>query len=179
MSDFLSELEVFPDLEGSIIRATKIHKVLKAMIKLPSIPLDEDYQFKTRSIDLLAKWNDILSNDPNAGTAGDKGEDVKPETPATTNGTSKATKQQVQKAEADGGIAPEEESKEALESKIGTTVEGEKEAEQDSASPADKDSEKDGEAEKPTEDDKSDEPDVESAPAEDYKAAADALETAA
>lgn len=179
MSDFLSELEVFPDLEGSIIRATKIHKVLKAMIKLPSIPLDEDYQFKTRSIDLLAKWNDILSNDPNAGTAGDKGDDAKPETTATTNGTSKATKQQALKAEAGEAIAPEEESKGALENKIGTTVEGEKEAEKDSASTVDKESLKDTEPEKPAEDDKSDEPDVDSAPAEDYKPAADAAETSA
>lgn len=179
MSDFLSELEVFPDLEGSIIRATKINKVLKAMIKLPSIPLDEDYQFKTRSIDLLAKWNDILSNDTNAGTAGDKGDDTKPETAATTNGTSKATKQQVQKAEAGEAIAPEEESKGALENKIGTTVEGEKEAEKDSASTVDKESLKDTEPEKPAEDDKSDEPDVDSAPAEDYKPAADAAETSA
>lgn len=172
MSDFLSELEVFPDLEGSIIRATKIHKVLKAMIKLPSIPLDEDYQFKTRSIDLLAKWNDILSNDPNAGAAGEKGDDAKPETAATTNGTSKT--RQAQKAEAGEAIAPEEESKGALENKIGTTVEGEKEAEKDSASAVDKDSEKDAEPEKPTDDDKSDEPDVDSAPAE-----ADAAETSA
>ena len=176
MSDFLSELEVFPDLEGSIIRATKIHKVLKAMIKLPSIPLDEDYKFKTRSIDLLAKWNDILSNDPHAG---DKGDDAKLESLTTTNGTSKATKQQAQKAEAGEAIAPEDESKGTLENKIGTTVEGEKEAEKDSASAVDKESEKDPEPEKPTEDDKSDERDVDSAPAEDYKPAADAAETSA
>ena len=176
MSDFLLELESFPDLEGSIIRATKIHKVLKAMIKLPSIPLDEEYQFKSRSIDLLAKWNDILSNDPNAGSSGDKADEPKTETTTpATNGASKATKQKAEKAEAGEGIAPEEESKEALEDKIGTTVEGEKEAEDLGSKGAEKATELD----KTTEENQSDEPDIENAPAEEYKPAADAVETSA
>lgn len=95
MSDFLAELESYPDLEGSIIRATKIHKVLKAIIKLQSIPLEEEFNFKTRSQDLLDKWNDILSKD-STETSGEKseekGEDNKPEnvnSPApVTNGGS-------------------------------------------------------------------------------------------
>lgn len=178
MSDFLLELESFPDLEGSIIRATKIHKVLKAMIKLPSIPLDEEYKFKSRSIDLLAKWNDILSNDPNAGSTGDKGDEAKMETTTistpATNGASKGSKQQAEKAEAGEGIAPEEESKEALENKIGTTVEGEKEAELGS-----KNAEKATELEKSAEENQSDEPDIEKAPAEEYKPSADVVETSA
>ena len=70
MSEFLTELEGYPGLEGSIIRVTKIHKVLKQILKLSSIPLEEQYHFKDRSRDLLAKWNDTLNNDP-AG-AGDK-----------------------------------------------------------------------------------------------------------
>ena len=166
MSDFLTELETFPDLEGSIIRITKIHKVLKAMIKLPSIPLDEEYHFKSRSIDLLAKWNEILSNDPNAGPAGDKADDTKPDfTPATTNGASKVGKERAKKAETEDAAAPEEESKVALEKKIGTSVEGEKEAEKSS------------ESEEPTEGGKkSDEPDIDNAPAEEYKPPAEALE---
>ena len=72
MSEFLTELEGFPDLEGSIIRVTKIHKVLKQILKLSSIPLEEQFHFKDRSRDLLAKWNDTLNNDP-AG-AGEKEE---------------------------------------------------------------------------------------------------------
>ena len=63
MSDFLGELETFVDLEGSIIRVTKIHKVLKQMIKLENIPLEEDFKFKDRSARLLAKWNETLANE--------------------------------------------------------------------------------------------------------------------
>lgn len=63
MSDYLKELEEFKELEGSIIRATKIHKVLKQMIKLESIPLNEEYNFKERASKLLSKWNDVLSNE--------------------------------------------------------------------------------------------------------------------
>ena len=63
MSDFLGELETFVDLEGSIIRVTKIHKVLKQMIKLENIPLEEDFKFKDRSSRLLAKWNETLATE--------------------------------------------------------------------------------------------------------------------
>ena len=75
MSTYLAKLESYPELEGSIIRATKIHKVLKAMIRLPSIPQDAEYGFKKRSVDLLSKWNKVLADDP-AG-AGDKDDDDK------------------------------------------------------------------------------------------------------
>ena len=46
MSEFLAKLETFPDLEVSIIRATKINKVLKAILKLEAIPKEEEFQFK-------------------------------------------------------------------------------------------------------------------------------------
>jgi len=57
------------ELEGSIIRTTKIHKVLRAIIKLSSIPRDEEFQFKKRSHDLLAIWNKILASEPETPTA--------------------------------------------------------------------------------------------------------------
>ena len=160
MSGFLSKLETYPDLEGSIIRATKIHKVLKAMIRLTSIPKDEEYQFKKRSHELLTKWNKILQDDPTPG--GDKDDDakddVKPEA-VTTNGTSKAMEEEVAKAEAGDAAAPEEESEEALENKIGTTVEGEKEAADPAATaPAET-----------AEEAKNDAPNVDSAPAAEYQ----------
>ena len=63
MSDFLAKLETFPDLEVSIIRATKINKVLKAILKLEAIPKEEEYTFKSRSQSLLDKWNKILATD--------------------------------------------------------------------------------------------------------------------
>jgi hypothetical protein len=86
MSEFISKLETYADLEVSIIRTTKINKVLKAIIKLSSIPKDEDFNFKKRSHELLAKWNKILADDPNAGPSGDKEEAV------TTNGVAKDEK---------------------------------------------------------------------------------------
>ncbi|KAI1661391.1 hypothetical protein F4813DRAFT_227426 [Daldinia decipiens] len=63
MSEFLAKLETFPDLEVSIIRATKINKVLKAILKLETIPKEEEFEFKPRSQTLLNKWNKLLATD--------------------------------------------------------------------------------------------------------------------
>lgn len=73
VSDFLAKLETFPDLDVSIIRATKINKVLKAILKKDSIPRAEEFQFKPRSQSLLDKWNILLASDtapvPAAGSS--------------------------------------------------------------------------------------------------------------
>jgi len=161
MSDFLKELEGYPDLEGSIIRTTKIHKVLKAMIKLPSIPLDEEFKFKDRSHALLQKWNEILASDPTT-TGADKEAESSTKA-ATTNGQSKDAEKQAEDAEAGEAAAPEEEDEEELENKIGTTIEGEKEAEKPDETEA-------------KESEKSDAPDVDGAPAEEYKPPTDETE---
>ncbi|KAI1811730.1 hypothetical protein GGS20DRAFT_84233 [Poronia punctata] len=63
LSDLLAKLETFPDLDVSIIRATKINKVLKAILKLDSIPKEDDFRFKPRSQALLDKWNILLASD--------------------------------------------------------------------------------------------------------------------
>ena len=73
MSSFLEKVEGYPEIEGGILRATKVHKVLKAMIKLDSIPMDDTYKFTERSQKLLAKWNKVLADD----TTGDKEPDKK------------------------------------------------------------------------------------------------------
>lgn len=57
MAEFFGQLEKYDNLEPSIIRTTKIHKVLKAIVKLASIPKDEEHSFKKRSADLLEIWN--------------------------------------------------------------------------------------------------------------------------
>lgn len=176
MSDFLSELEAYPDLEGSIIRATKIHKVLKAMIKLPSIPLDEEFEFRTRSHDLLAKWNEILSNDTSAVPAAQKAEGSKSQAPAKTNGAIKGSKA-AKKAEAGEAAAPEAESNAALKKKIGTKVEGGEEAKKAVEADADEGVENDSDNEKLDKKAKTDEPDIESAPAEGYNPPAEDAET--
>lgn len=79
MSEHLAQLEQHTDLEGSIIRATKINKVLKAMLKLTTIPQEETFNFKKRSGDLLAKWSSALTSAEEAATASAV-------EPATTNG---------------------------------------------------------------------------------------------
>ena len=131
MSDFLHELEEYPDLEGSIIRVTKIHKVLKQILKLNVIPLEQEFHFKDRSRNLLAKWNETLSNDPTGAGDKDDGKDAdEPKTPGlpTTNGeSSKPAATEGEKAEeAEKPAATEVKPAEKLESKIGTMVEGEK-----------------------------------------------------
>ncbi|KAL2018871.1 hypothetical protein VTK56DRAFT_296 [Thermocarpiscus australiensis] len=80
MSDYITKLEGFPDLEVSIIRATKINKVLKAILKLENIPKEEEFKFKPRSQALLDKWNKLLAVD---GTAA--------EGASTVNGTAAAS----------------------------------------------------------------------------------------
>jgi hypothetical protein len=63
MSDYLKQLELHDDLEAEVIKKTKVHKVLKAIIKLPSIPKEEEYAFKQRSNELLTKWGGALAAD--------------------------------------------------------------------------------------------------------------------
>lgn len=70
MSSFITILENFHDLEVSIIRGTKINKVLKAILKLDSIPREEDFNFKKRSQALLDKWNKLLAGDGAAAPTG-------------------------------------------------------------------------------------------------------------
>ncbi|KAF2187750.1 hypothetical protein K469DRAFT_725217 [Zopfia rhizophila CBS 207.26] len=80
MSEYLKQLEAYTDLEAEVIKKTKVHKVLKAIIKLNSIPKEEEHQFKKRSNDLLNSWNRALAADVETPTTA--------EAPAepTTNG---------------------------------------------------------------------------------------------
>ncbi|KAK2758630.1 hypothetical protein FQN54_003320 [Arachnomyces sp. PD_36] len=63
MSNFIQKLEQYEDLEGSLIRQTKINKVLKGIIKLNIIPKEEQYQFRKRSVAILGKWKHLLESD--------------------------------------------------------------------------------------------------------------------
>lgn len=98
MSDYLAKLEQFPDLETEIIKATKINKVLKAMLKLETIPKEEEFNFKPRSQALLDKWNKLLADDaPNSALPEENGVNgrsseapAKEEVKAGVNGVKKA-----------------------------------------------------------------------------------------
>jgi len=85
MADFFSQLESYENLESSIIRSTKIHKVLKAIVKLASVPKDSEFSFKKRSSALLEVWNRRMEADAAAAPA----PAVEEKAPAT-NGESKA-----------------------------------------------------------------------------------------
>lgn len=98
MSEFISKLEGYSELEVSIIRTTKINKVLKAIIKLSSIPREEEFKFKSRSQTLLDKWNKLL--------ASEQGTPV-----AATNGTTESKVDDEEKSSAPAVIANDEESK--------------------------------------------------------------------
>ncbi|KAI0200104.1 hypothetical protein F4808DRAFT_178036 [Astrocystis sublimbata] len=100
VSDFLAKLETFPDLDVSIIRATKINKVLKAILKLETIPKEDEFQFKPRSQTLLDKWNILLASDaaPSATAL----------TPANTNGVNGTSTTAAKNTKESNGIKDKE-----------------------------------------------------------------------
>jgi hypothetical protein len=123
MSEFVTKLEGYSDLEVSIIRATKINKVLKAILKLNSIPKEEEFQFKPRSQSLLDKWNKLLASETgtpvasvpiNGAKSGEKSgaEEAKLEPSEPTNGTKESTEEAKteEKVEASPAIEPTVES---------------------------------------------------------------------
>ncbi|KAH0559452.1 hypothetical protein GP486_004033 [Trichoglossum hirsutum] len=113
MADLITKLENFADLEGSIIRVTKIHKVLRAIIKLSSIPRDDEFHFKKRSHNLLAVWNKILASEPEPPTAA-SGTD---KDGLSTNGVGKDGKVD-EKDEEDGAKSASEDEKGADSEKL-------------------------------------------------------------
>ncbi|KAJ5156559.1 hypothetical protein N7492_009362 [Penicillium capsulatum] len=69
MGTYFDKLEKHADLEVSIIRSTKINKVLKMIVKLNSIPRDEEFNFRHRAMDVLSKWKNVLDNEAPSGSA--------------------------------------------------------------------------------------------------------------
>lgn len=94
MANFFTKLEGHPDLEVSIIRKTRINKVLKMIVKLPFIPREEEFQFRRRAVNILGKWKNVLDADTAAAGAAEdkekkangvhKEEDKTPVTPTKT-----------------------------------------------------------------------------------------------
>ncbi|KAL4913811.1 hypothetical protein BDW62DRAFT_156926 [Aspergillus aurantiobrunneus] len=77
MSTYFTKLEKLNDLEVSVIRETKIHKVLRMIIKLPNIPRDEEFNFRKRALDILSRWKNVLDSD-RATPGQEKEKDEKP-----------------------------------------------------------------------------------------------------
>ncbi|KAK9449024.1 uncharacterized protein V1518DRAFT_277450 [Limtongia smithiae] len=60
MEKYMMTLESFKDLDAAMIRTTKINKVLKLILKLESLPAEEEYHFKERAQALLAAWEPLM-----------------------------------------------------------------------------------------------------------------------
>ncbi|KAJ5664736.1 hypothetical protein N7462_011549 [Penicillium macrosclerotiorum] len=82
MATYFDKLEKHADLEVSIIRSTKINKVLKMIVKLDSIPRDEEFNFRHRAMNILTSWKSVLETDAPIASA-DK------DSKSTPNGTHK------------------------------------------------------------------------------------------
>ena len=89
MSSYIKKLEGYTDLDAGIIRSTKINKVLKALIKLNTIPRDEEFHFKSRSIELLNKMGKLLGASDTDLDPADGGAEKDTEAEPATNGITK------------------------------------------------------------------------------------------
>ena len=109
MADFFTQLEGYESLEPAIIRNTKVHKVLKAIVKLAAIPKEEQYNFKKRSAALLETWNKRMETEPESAPA--SAVEAKAEVAAEkTNGVKAA-------AASSDAVAPAADAKEEDEAK--------------------------------------------------------------
>ncbi|KKY25996.1 putative pwwp domain-containing protein [Diplodia seriata] len=106
MAEYFTQLESHQDLEEKIIKDTKINKVLKAIIKLDSIPKEEVYNFKKRSTDLLNAWGKNVSGETKANgveakedTAEAKSEKATTEEPKTEEPKTEEPKSEEPQAE--------------------------------------------------------------------------------
>ena len=119
MAEFFTRLENFTEMDASILRATRIHKLPKAIMRLETIPREDEFNFKTRSSGLLEKWNKILADAPPADEApaavnGGEGGKDQSEAKTEANGTGKADAKASPAEEADAketGAKVEEETK--------------------------------------------------------------------
>jgi hypothetical protein len=59
LSNHLGRLEGLPELELSVMRETKIKKLLSAILRTKDIPEESKYKFKSRITAVLAGWNKL------------------------------------------------------------------------------------------------------------------------
>ncbi|PKS06632.1 hypothetical protein jhhlp_007382 [Lomentospora prolificans] len=132
MSEFFTRLEKFTEMEASILKATRIHKVPKAILRMEAIPKDEEFNFKSRSQGLLDQWNKLLAAD--AGSNGVNGADEKKDSKLDSNGGGEASEKaaDTEKPEPDAEEAKNEaadekaddaSAEESQQSKVLTAVE--------------------------------------------------------
>lgn len=124
MATFFDALEKHQDIDGDVLKNTRVHKVLKGILKLGNIPSEDLYKFKERSTKLLEKWIPLLdeadapTSDNKGGKVDEKDEEEKPDSteapvdtpmpdaPATSNGAQAPAT--VEPKTEDKSAAPEE-----------------------------------------------------------------------
>lgn len=106
MTEYFTQLEELTNLPAQVIKTTKVHKVLRAIVKLASIPKEEEYHFKDRATALLQIWTAALAATDDAAPA-----------PAT-NGVKNAVEA---KEEAKSGVEAKEEAKNSDDEKKDVT----------------------------------------------------------
>ncbi|KAJ5547059.1 hypothetical protein N7494_004644 [Penicillium frequentans] len=125
MATYYDKLEKHADLEVAIIRSTKINKVLKMIVKLNTIPRDEEFNFRSRAMSLLSSWKNVLDGDlptltdkeDKPASNGASKEDEALETPAEEEKEEKADDTPMPDAESDKAEPQPEASKEESEEK--------------------------------------------------------------
>jgi hypothetical protein len=145
MAPYFDKLDKHSDLEVSIIRSTKINKVLKMIVKLNSIPRDEEFNFRHRAMNILSNWKTILDAD----TPGSADKDEKP----AVNGSKEEEGADTPKLETEEEKEPESKStKDDVDSPMPDAEENAPEPEKEDGADNVKPAEKPTEAEeKPTE----------------------------
>lgn len=118
---FLKVLEETGHIEAPILRETRIAKVLKGILRLDSIPLDEKLSFKSRCTKLLEQMNKTLDENPETSGESSKKDDSKAHTPAAAD-SKLEEKPEAKAVEAAAAEATAEES----EAGAGAAVEGKK-----------------------------------------------------
>jgi hypothetical protein len=91
----MKQVEGYEGITAEVLRVTKIGKVMRRVVQLPSIPRDDEFKFKERAEKLCEKWAAVFSaakgsttdDAANTNGASEPKEEVKAED-AVTNDTS-------------------------------------------------------------------------------------------
>jgi hypothetical protein len=128
MSAYMTQLEELGLLEPEIIKETKVHKVLKGILKLGPIPLNEEFNITARSEKLLNQWGTLNAGDDAAeataalATNGVKPEETKADEPAAEKAAPAITE------DVDGDVAMAESAPEPKDNAPAAETNGDAEA---------------------------------------------------